>query len=216
MKTTFYSLALLALTIAAASAADEKELPPGLRKKDKLPPGWEKKVGKDAETGKQTVTTATNTVNTTKSVVSDPKSATPATPAVTSPVVSAPAPKSPLPAKARSPQEVKASFEKNVRNVNTLDNQAPARAAGFAAISKETGVPVATIQKQHREHEAMGSAGLLMANLIAAQTKKPAGNFLRQREAGKSWVEIAAEHKVSLDSADASLNRVETAMRAAK
>jgi hypothetical protein len=100
--------------------------------------------------------------------------------------------------------------------VNNLDNQAPARAAGFAAISKETGVPVATIQKQHREHEAMGTSGLLMANLIATQTKKPAGNFLRQREAGKSWIEIAAEHKVSLDSADASLNRVETAMRGAK
>jgi hypothetical protein len=211
MKTKFYTLALLALTIAAASAADEKDLPPGLRKKDKLPPGWEKKVGKDAESSKQAVTTATNTAN---GVVADPKSATPATP--TAPVVSAPAPKSPLPVKARSPQEVKASFEKNVRNVNNLDNQAPARTAGFAAISKETGVPVATIQKQHREHEAMGSAGLLMANLIAAQTKKPAANYLRQREAGKSWPEIAAEHKVSLDSADASLNRVEAAMRAAK
>src|SRR5215208_753555 len=129
MKTPLYSLALLALTIAAASAADEKDLPPGLRKKDKLPPGWEKKVGKDAETGKQTVTTATNTAN---AVVVDPKAATPATPSV----VSTPAPKSPLPVKARSTQEVKASFEKNVRNVNNLDNQAPARAAGFAAISK--------------------------------------------------------------------------------
>src|SRR5215218_4314926 len=209
MKTPLYSLALLALTIAAASAADEKDLPPGLRKKDKLPPGWEKKVGKDAETGKQAVTTATNTAN---GVVVDPKAATPATP----PVVSAPATKSPLPVNTRSPQEVRASFEKNVHNVNTLDNKAPARAAGFAAIAKETGVPVATIQKQHREHEAMGSSGLLMANLIAAQTKKPAGNFLRQREAGKSWPEIAAEHKVSLESADASLDRVEAAMRAAK
>ena len=209
MKTPFYTIALLALTVVATSAADEKDLPPGLRKKDKLPPGWEKKVGKDAETGKQTVTTATNTAT---GVVTDPKAATPATPGV----VSTPATKSPVPVKARSPQEVKASFEKNIRNVNTLDNQAPARTAGFAAISKETGVPVATIQKQHREHEAMGSAGLYMANLIAAQTKKPAGTYLRQREAGKSWIEIAADNKVNLDSADAGLNRVEAAMRAAK
>jgi hypothetical protein len=202
MKTQLYSLALLALTIAAASAADDKDLPPGLRKKDKLPPGWEKKQGKE------TVVTVTNTVT---NVVAAPNATAP-----TTTTAATPAPKSPLPVKARTPQEVKASFEKNIRSVNTLDNQAAARRAGFAAIAKETGVPLATIQKQHQEHEAMGSAGLYMANLIAAQTKKPAGTYLRQREAGKSWVEIAADSKVNLDSADAGLNRVEAAMRAAK
>src|SRR4051812_19013625 len=130
MKTPFCALALLALTVMATSAADEKDLPPGLRKKDKLPPGWEKKLGKEAETGKQTVTTATNTAN---GVVTDAKTAT--TPAV-APVVSAPPAKLPVQVKARSQQEVKASFEKNVHNVNTLDNKPPARAAGFAAIAK--------------------------------------------------------------------------------
>jgi hypothetical protein len=201
---------LVALVIPALHAADEKDLPPGLRKKDKLPPGWEKKGGKRGNEA-EPAAAATNVNKAPTS--SDTRTAKPAD----APVVSAPAPTSPAPVKAvRSPQQVKASIDKHIQSMNTLDNKAPAKTAGFAAIAKETGVPAATIQAQHREHPGIGSGGLLMANLIAAQTKKPATTYMRQRLAGKSWEAIAAANQVTLENADGALERVEAAMHTAK
>jgi hypothetical protein len=57
---------------------------------------------------------------------------------------------------------------------------------------------------------------LLMANAIAAQSKRPVGNLFRQHAEGKPWERIAADHQVNLEDLDGKLSRVETAMRNAK
>lgn len=190
--------------VLAADKDKEKDLPPGLRKKDKLPPGWEKKVGKD---GQVTETPAA------------PTTAAPATPAKPGdPVATKPTP-TPAPTAAPAPRpikEVKNSVDKRIQTINTLDNKAAAREAAFAAIAKETGVTANKVQAQHREHPTIGTSGLLLANLISAQTKKPAANYLRQRSSGKPWAEIAEDNKFDLEKADAALGRLETSMRTAK
>jgi hypothetical protein len=62
----------------------------------------------------------------------------------------------------------------------------------------------------------MGTSGFLFANMISAQTRKPASTYFRQRVAGKPWHEIAADNQVDLEKADAALARLETAMRGAR
>jgi hypothetical protein len=199
-------LTLVALLTAAVAistdAADkkEKDLPPGLQKKDKLPPGIAKKRGSGDE-----VRTVTNTVFVTNTVPATPN----AVPVVPTPNV-AKVPGAP----AVAPMKV--DLDKRAKAINTLDNKEAPRRAGLAAISRETGVSVAKLQAQRREHENIGTAGLTMANLIAAKTGKPAGNYIQQHATGKSWERIAADNDVKLDELDAKVARVEEAMRNAK
>ncbi len=206
MKSKTLCTVLVATCFASAAlhAADEKELPPGLRKKDKLPPGWEKKVG-------------SGEVATSPAPAPAPAPA-PTPTAPTKPVnVPAPTPApAPAPAAPRAFKELKNSINSRIDAINTLDNRQPARLAGYQAIAQETGVSAATVEAQHKDHPAMGTSGFLFANMISAQTKKPASTYFRQRTAGKPWHEIAADNQVDLEKADAALARLETAMRAAR
>lgn len=200
MKNLILATLLTAALAFSAHADDkgekdkkEKDLPPGLQKKDKLPPGIAKKRGYGDEDRTRTVT---NTVFVTNTAPAAPN------------VGRIPGAPTPLP--------MKVDLDKRARAVNTLDNKEAPRRAGLAAISRETGVSVAKLQAQRREHENIGTAGLAMANVIAAKTGKPAGNYMRQHEEGKSWERIAADNNVKLEELDAKVARVEEAMRSAK
>jgi len=110
----------------------------------------------------------------------------------------------------------KADIEKRVRQINTLDNKAPAARVGMAEISRQTAIPLKTIEEQHKTHPNVGLAGLFVANELATRTHKPAMQFIRQHEDGKTWNELAVANGESLDTLDSKLVQIETAMRGAK
>jgi hypothetical protein len=202
MKNKIALLLSLAFAVTAVYADKdkdkdkEKDLPPGLRKKDKLPPGIAKRQGVQG-TSITTNVIVTNVMVTNITVTNFPgRAAT---------VPSAP-----------TVRQGKIDLDPRVRSINTLDNRDAVRRAGMAAIARETGVPLTTLQKQRAANENIGTGGLLIANTIAARTKKPAANYFSQHVAGKSWERIATENQVSLEELDAKLGRVEEAMRKAK
>lgn len=221
-----------ALAVTSLHAGD-KDLPPGLQKKDKLPPGIAKKQGR---TSKEAAPAAPGQTNvgaapapaptipgatapaTPVPSATTPVVATPAKPAVpaSAPVVGTPAKTAPAPAPERTTRELRADIDKHVQTVNTLDNKPAARRAGVSAIMKETGATAKAVENLRTQFPDLGTGGLLIAAEIASQTRKPAANFIRQRMDGKPWARIAAEHKVQLDGIDAKLARVESAMRAVK
>jgi hypothetical protein len=222
MKNLILTTLLTTALAVSAFAADneEKKLPPGLQKKGGLPPGQAKKRGAG---GEDQVRTVTNTVYITNTVPGAP--ATPTTPAVTTvPAVTkapgtpntAPAPKTPTVPVATPVKVEKADLEKRVKTVNNLADKEAPRRAGLDAISKETGVPLAKLQAQRREHDGIGLAGLTMANVIAGKTGKPAGTYIRAHLSGKPWDKIAADNGVKLEELDAKVARVEEAMRNVK
>ena len=190
-----FGLIAVALALPALHAAD-KDLPPGLQKKDQLPPGLQKKEQLPPGLEKRQVPDAAPATPV-------PPAATPGTPA-----------KAQVP--ERSAKAVKADIDQRITAVNTLDNKPAVRRAGVAAIVKETGTSEKVIENLRKEFPEIGTGGLLIATELAAKTKKPAANFVRQRVEGKSWTRIAAEHDVNLETIDAKLNRVEEAMRKAK
>jgi hypothetical protein len=227
MKNMILRTLLTTALAVSAFAADneEKKLPPGLQKKEgKLPPGQAKKRG----AGEEQVRTVTNTVYVTNTVTAAPTPgapATPTTPAVTTvPAVTkapgtpntAPAPKPPVVPAATPVKVEKADLEKRVKTVNNLADKEAPRRAGLDAISKETGVPLAKLQAQRREHDGIGLAGLTMANVIAGKTGKPAATYIRAHLSGKPWDKIATDNGVKLEELDAKVARVEEAMRNAK
>ena len=113
-------------------------------------------------------------------------------------------------------QETKRDIDKRIAAINQLDNDQTAKMAGLAHISKETAVPVAKIQDEHKEHPNVGLAGLFMAHELAVKTHKPVEQFLTARKGGKTWTELARANGLSLDELDGKLTRIENAMRGAK
>ena len=167
-----------------------------MRKKDKLPPGIAKKQGVQGSSITTNVI-VTNVMVTNITVTNFPGR--------TATVPSAP-----------TVRQGKIDLDPRVRAINTLDNRDAVRRAGMAAIARETGVALTTLQKQRTANENIGTGGLLIANSIAARTKKPAGTYFAQHTGGKSWERIATDNQVSLEELDAKLSRVEEAMRKAK
>ena len=110
-------------------------------------------------------------------------------------------------------REAKVDIDKRVREINKLDNSPSAMTAGMAAVSKETAVPLPTIQAEHKEHPKVGLAGLFVAHELATHTHEPVDKFIKQHEAGKSWTELAAANNQDLDSIESKLTRIESALK---
>lgn len=84
--------------------------------------------------------------------------------------------------------------------------------ASLNAISVQTGVPLATVQEQHKQYPNIGVAGLLAANVLADQTKKDPTVFLQAKAAGQTWSQIAQSNNVPMAKLDARLASVEQSM----
>ena len=110
-------------------------------------------------------------------------------------------------------REAKVDIDKRVREINKLDNSPSAMTAGMAAVSKETAVPLPTIQAEHKEHPKVGLAGLFVAHELATHTHEPVEKFIKQHEAGKSWADLAAAQNQDLNSIESKLDRIEAALK---
>jgi hypothetical protein len=76
-------------------------------------------------------------------------------------------------------------------------------------VSVETGVPLATVESMHKHHPDTGPAGILVACVLADETKKPAEQLVKKHEDGKTWAEIARENKVPVEKLDRKLDNLE-------
>lgn len=110
-------------------------------------------------------------------------------------------------------REAKLDIDKRVREINKLDNSPAAMTAGMAAVSKETAVPLPTIQAEHKEHPKVGLAGLFMAHELSTHTQQPVERFIKQNESGKSWADLALAHNQDLNSIESKLGRIEAALK---
>lgn len=121
------------------------------------------------------------------------------------------------PGKARREQRAERrdakDIDKLVRDINKLDNSESAMRAGMAAVSKETAVPLPTIEAEHKQHPKVGLAGLFMAHELSTHTHQPVERFIKQHESGKSWTELAAANNQDLSSIEAKLARIESALK---
>jgi hypothetical protein len=107
-------------------------------------------------------------------------------------------------------------IERRVDAVNALDDSAKAKRAGLTAMSKETAVPLPTVEEAERGHPNAGLGDLFVAQELATKTQKSVSELLGLHRDGKSWAEIAASHNQDISSVEQKLSRVEEAMRNAQ
>jgi hypothetical protein len=104
-------------------------------------------------------------------------------------------------------------LENRVKQLNALGAKPAMQDVAFQRISTETGVPLETVRKQHGRHPKIGIAGLMMANVLANETKKNPDWFLTQKESGKKWLQLAKENNVSVDKLNERLDRLHKAIK---
>ena len=113
-----------------------------------------------------------------------------------------------LPAQDKQQRE---RLNERIDEVNKVGRKAGMQLA-IQRVSTETGVPLEQIQAIHKRHPNVGPAGILIACVLADETKKPAEDFARAASGGKGWAAQAREHKVPLEKLDARLDRLERAL----
>ena len=99
-------------------------------------------------------------------------------------------------------------FKRRVEQINDAAKDKEVMQLAIKHISVETGVPADKVRVHHERHPNMGAAGLLLANVMAAETKKPPATFLNERQTGDSWLAIAKEHKVGIEKLTVRLDNV--------
>lgn len=67
----------------------------------------------------------------------------------------------------------------------------------FARMYRESGFPISALETQEKAHPEAGIGGLMIANIIARRGRIPVEQVYAEHKSGKSWGEIANEHKVN-------------------
>ena len=113
------------------------------------------------------------------------------------------------PVRAADKDDAAAHFKKRVDQINNATAKDPELfQTALKQISVETGVPLERVRLHHQRNPNMGAAGLLLANVLAAETKEAPATFLKERQSGDQWLAIAREHKVAIDKLNVRLNNV--------
>jgi hypothetical protein len=97
--------------------------------------------------------------------------------------------------------------------LNRQDNKPVAQRAGLAAVSKETAVPLPTLEEAQKQNASAGLGDLFIAQDIGLHTQKPIGDLLKLHADGRSWSEIAQQHNQDVNELEKKLDRIEQAVR---
>jgi hypothetical protein len=116
-----------------------------------------------------------------------------------------------------APAQTKAKSSVNqLRELETQVNQATQGSnqwhTAMHTISVQTGVPQDQVRALKQNHPNAQPAGILVACVLADETKKPAEQFLKQHLAGQNWPDIARNNNVPLEKLTVRLQTIRQAL----
>jgi len=116
------------------------------------------------------------------------------------PVVSNPTTKTSQPASnvRKETQQRRDRLDQNLAAINAQAADPNARKTVLKKISSRNDISVAKLEAQLKAHPNLGPADLYAAHEIARESKKPVERIIAQHEGGKSWGELANEHRAGL------------------
>jgi hypothetical protein len=109
-------------------------------------------------------------------------------------------------------QEGRERLQQQMRDVNDAANKPGRMKIAMERISTETGVPLEQVRAMHKRQPGAGASGILIACVLAAETKKSPERFLDRHVEGKSWADIAHDNNVKLAKLNVRLDNVERAL----
>lgn len=84
--------------------------------------------------------------------------------------------------------------------------------AAMHTISVQTGVPRAQLRALRQKYPTVEPSAVLIASVLADETKKAPEQFLKQAIAGHKWDQIARQYNVPLEKIDTRLERIQKAL----
>ncbi len=101
----------------------------------------------------------------------------------------------------------KEDLDRRANDVNDIVKKEKKDDLAMRAVSNETGVPLGEVENMYHKHKT--AAGVLIACVLADETKRPPEEFLGKRSSGSSWAALARENRVSLDKIYGRLDHLE-------
>ncbi len=109
----------------------------------------------------------------------------------------------------RAQERAKDELETRAQTVNQLADRHGGIKDAIRDVSVETGVPEGQLQKMHDSHPDAGAAGLLIACVMADNTKGSPEKYLTQHVNGRGWASIARDNNVPLDKINVKLDNLQ-------
>lgn len=106
-------------------------------------------------------------------------------------------------------QSAKDELDARAHNVNALADKHGGMKQAIHDVSVETGVSEGELQRMHDAHSDVGAAGLLIACVLADNTKKSPEQFLSHHVNGKGWAALAHDNNVPIDKINRKLDNLE-------
>jgi hypothetical protein len=100
-------------------------------------------------------------------------------------------------------------LDSRARTVNNLASRRGGMRDALHDVSVETGVPLDRVQRMHDDHPNAGAAGIMIACVMADNTKGSPNRFLEDHKSGRSWASIARQNNVPLEKINAKLDNLE-------
>jgi len=113
-------------------------------------------------------------------------------------------------------KESQSSLKSRMEEVNAASSNPEKMEIALKRISTETGVPIEKVRTLHKNHPTVQAAGLLVACVLADETKKSPDTFLKTHDSGKTWTTIAEANKVSVDKLTARVERLQQSLNGEK
>jgi hypothetical protein len=103
------------------------------------------------------------------------------------------------------------ALENRVKQINQ-DSKREGINVTLQRISTETGVSLDQVKSLRKNYSDVGPGGLMIACVLADETKKTPEQFLKNHTSGKKWGALARANKVSIDKLTQRLDRLDKAI----
>lgn len=112
-------------------------------------------------------------------------------------------------ARGQERQGQKDELDNRAQTVNSLAEKHGGMRDALHNVSVETGVPMDRVQRMHEDHPNAGAAGIMIACVLADNTKASPDRFLSEHQNGRGWASIARENNVPLEKINGKLDNLE-------
>jgi hypothetical protein len=103
----------------------------------------------------------------------------------------------------------KDELDSRAQTLNALADKHGGMREAIHDVSVETGVPQEQLQRMHDQHPDAGAGGIMIACVLADNTKKAPETFLSRHINGKGWAAIARDNSVPLEKINDRLAKLE-------
>jgi len=115
----------------------------------------------------------------------------------------------------RGADTARAELNTHISEINRAAKSGNKMPTALHAVAIETGVPLERVEAMHKRYPDEGPAGVLMASVLADETKKSPEEFLNRHHSGQIWTKIVQANHVSLDKFHERLDHVDRALNSA-